>query len=88
MKIVIGVAREGERREAGFLHGDADLLVQLADQGCFRPLAGFDLAAGKFPQARHHLSLRPLRDQDALVGVDERAGDHEDDVDGNHVPEP
>ena len=36
-----------------------------------------DLAAGKFPQAGHGLALRPLGDQHALVGVDQRAGGDE-----------
>jgi hypothetical protein len=36
-----------------------------------------DLAAGKLPEAGERLALRALRDQHALVGVDQRAGDHE-----------
>jgi len=49
MKIGIGVRCEGERRQAGFLHRDGKLLAQLADEGFFRRLAGFDLATRKFP---------------------------------------
>ncbi len=85
MEIIIGVARKGQRREAGFLHGDADFLVQFADQRRFRPLAGLDLAAGKFPQAGERLAWRPLRDQHALVGVDQRAGDHEGEFEISHA---
>ena len=78
MKIMVGVAGKGERREAGFVHGDTDFLVQFADQRRFRTLAGLDLAAGKFPQARERLAFRPMRDQHALVSIDQRAGDHQD----------
>ena len=77
MKVIIGVAGKGQRRETGFADADADFLVQFADQRLLRPLAGLDLAAGKFPQPRQRLALRPLRDQHALVGVDQRAGDHD-----------
>ena len=48
MKVVVGVAGKGQRRETGFADADADFLMQLADQRLFRPLAGLDLAAGKF----------------------------------------
>jgi len=48
-EIIVGVTGKGQRREAGFADGDADFLVQFADQRRFRPLAGLDLAAGKFP---------------------------------------
>ena len=50
-----------------------------------RPFAGFDLAAGKFPQASERLALRALREQHALVGVDQRAGDHEGKLDLSHA---
>src|SRR5712671_7149047 len=81
MKIIVSVAGKGQRGEAGLAHGDTDFLVQFADQRCFRTFAGLDLAAGKLPQARERLALRPLRDQHALVGVDQRAGDHQDEID-------
>src|ERR1700688_4488367 len=86
MKRLVSMARKRQRREAGFLHGDADFLVQFADQRRFRPLARLNLAAGEFPQACERLSLRPLRDQHALVVVDQRAGDHEDYFDMSHAP--
>src|SRR5260370_538984 len=66
----VGVARKGDRREARLADGDADFFLQLADQRLFRPFAGLDLAAGKLPEARERFALRPLRDQDALVGID------------------
>ena len=70
MELVIGVAREGERREAGFTSRVMPISsCSSRISVCFRPFAGFDLAAWKFPQARHRLALRPLRDQDALVDV-------------------
>ena len=77
MKVLIGVAGEGQRRQAGLLHGDADFLMQFADQRLFGALARIELAAGKFPQPGHRLAGRPLRDQDAPVDVDQRAGDHQ-----------
>ena len=49
MKIFIGVAGKGQRREARLADVDADLLVQFADQRLLRPLARLDLAAGKLP---------------------------------------
>jgi hypothetical protein len=35
------------------------------------------LAAGKLPQTPEHFVRRPLRDEDAIVGIDERDGDDE-----------
>ncbi len=79
MKIVIGVAGKGQRRQAGFLDDDADLLMQFADQGRFRPLAGLDLAAGKLPLERHGLIGAALADEDLAIGAiaaqDERGND-------------
>ena len=60
--------------------------MQFADQRLLRPLAGLDLAAGKFPQARERLAFRALRDQHALVGIDQRAGDDEGELDVSHAP--
>src|SRR5262245_65724374 len=80
MKIRIGVAGEGERREAGFADDDAELLLELADQGLFGALARLDLAAGKFPQARHRFAGGALGDQHAAVRVNEGAGGDQDEV--------
>src|SRR5262249_16380121 len=59
---------------------DPQLLLQLPDQGLLRPLARLDLAAGKFPQARHRLAPRAPRDQHAGVRIDESASGDEDEV--------
>ena len=40
MESLIGVARKGQRREARLGYGDADLLVQFADQRLLGPFAG------------------------------------------------
>jgi SAM-dependent methyltransferase len=77
VEVLIGMAGEGQWREAGFLHGDPELLVQLADQRRFRPFAGLQLAAGKFPQAGQRLAFRPLCNQHAAVGINQSAGDDE-----------
>ena len=53
---------------------DAQFLVQLADQAGLGSLAGFDLAAGKLPQAGELFSRRPAADQHPAVDVDEGAG--------------
>ncbi len=70
MKLVVGVAGEGQRREAGLLDLNAKLFAQFADQGGFRALARFDLAAREFPETGQLLALRPLGDQDSIVRVD------------------
>jgi hypothetical protein len=64
------------------LGGDAELLVKLAHQRLLRRLAGLDLAAGKLPETGQRLSLRPLRQKDAAVGIDQRAGDDEQNAAG------
>ena len=43
------MARKRQRRETGFLDPNAEFLVELANERRLRPLAGIDLAAGKFP---------------------------------------
>jgi hypothetical protein len=48
---------------------ECNLFAQFPDQGSFRPLVNFQLAAGKFPQARERLASRTLRDQHAAKGV-------------------
>src|SRR5436309_14940888 len=85
METVIGMAREGQRRQTRLADGDADLFVQFADQGYFRPLARLDLATGEFPQAGQRLALRPLRDQHALVGIDQCAGNHQSKFEIGHA---
>jgi hypothetical protein len=68
------MAGEGERRQAGNIGFDADLLVQFADEAFFRRLAGLDLAARKLPQAGQLLAFGALRQKHAAVGIDQRAG--------------
>ncbi len=75
MEILIGMAGEGQRREAGLLDDDAELFGQFANQRLFRPLARIDLAAGEFPEIGELLALGALGDQHAVVGVDQGDGD-------------
>src|SRR4029077_11652190 len=83
VKVGIEVARKGQRREALLLDDDAQFLLQLSDQALFRPLAAFDLAAGKLPQPCHRLALRTLCDEHAAVGVDQGAGGNQDKFDAH-----
>ena len=83
MEFGIGVAGEGQRRQARLLDGDAELLVQFADQRRLRPFARFELAAGKLPEAGERLALGALGDEDAAVGIDQGAGDDEKQLHGN-----
>ena len=58
---------------------DAQFFVQLADQAVFRRFSGLHLAAGKLPQPRQLLALRPFADQHPAIGVDQgRGGDEQD----------
>src|SRR5579883_339496 len=79
MEALVAVGREGEGREAGLARVDAELFLDLADERGFRRLALMHLAAGKFPQSRHRLARRPLRQEHPAVGIDERHRDDEDD---------
>jgi len=72
------VAGEDEGRQAGFADLYAQLLAQLADQGRLGPLARLDLAAGKLPQPRKGLALRPFGDQHPPIDIDQGDGDDED----------
>ena len=88
MEFEIGVAREGQRRQAVLLDGDAEFFRKLADQRGFRPLARFELAAGELPEACQGLAFRALRDEDAVVGIDQGAGDDEKQLHrGTQLPE-
>jgi len=49
MELVIGVAGEGERREARDFDVDAELFGKLADERSFGHLTVVHLAARKFP---------------------------------------
>src|SRR5665213_2298584 len=85
MEAGIGMARESEWCETGFIDDDAQFLLQLPDQTLFRRFTIFDLAAGKLPQACHRLAGRTLSDQHPAVGIDEGAGGNKDDFDA-HSP--
>ena len=69
-------AGEAGRREGGRVDLDAQLLAQLADQSGLGQLALLDLAAGKFPQARHRPIRRALLQQDPARLVDQRRRHH------------
>ena len=60
----------------------AELLVELADHRVFGRFALLDLAAGKFPSPAIGFPCRPLRDQHALVGIDQGAGGDEEEAVG------
>src|SRR5579863_6042957 len=83
MEVGIEVARKGQRREAFLFDGDSEFLPQLSYQTLFRPFAGLDLAARKLPQPGHRLARRALRDEDAAVGIDQRASDNENRFDAH-----
>src|SRR5690348_10976157 len=83
MEVVVAVACEGQRRQTGLLHDDAEFLLQLPYQRLFGPFAGFDLAAWKLPEPGHRLTGRPLREKDAAVGVDKGASDDKNEFDGH-----
>ena len=74
MEVLVGVAGEGQRRQAGLPHDNADFLFQLPDQRFLGPFAQFDLAAGKFPKTRHGFAGGALGQEDTAIGVDKRAG--------------
>ncbi len=87
MEVGIGVTCKGKRRETSLAHRYREFLAQFPYQGIFRSLAILDFAAGEFPETGHRLALRSLRDQDAAVGVDERAGGDKNKFDA-HSPRP
>ena len=59
---------------------DAQLFLQFADQGLFGSFAGFDLAAGEFPQAGEVAADGAARQQDAAARVGDGGGDDVDDA--------
>ena len=68
------MTREREGREAGFIDGNSQFLLQLTYQRLFRPFAVLDLAARKLPQAFHRLARGASGDEHASVRINERAG--------------
>ncbi len=75
VEILVGVRGEGEGDDRAARHDDAEFFLELADERRLGRLAGLELAAGKLPQARHRLARRPLRQQHALLRVDQRDAD-------------
>ena len=69
---------EGQRRETGGNCLNRQFLTQLADQSRLRSLAGLDLAAGEFPKPAHRFAIRPLRQQDPPIGVNQGDGGNQD----------
>ena len=74
MEIGIGVAREGERSQAGGFRVDPELLPEFAQQSGLGRLAGRWLAARKLPQPGHRLALGALRQKHAPVAVHQGGG--------------
>ncbi len=72
---VVG-AGEGGGAEGRHVHRDSQLLLELADQRRLGPLAGLDLAAGEFPQARHCPPRRPALQENPPRAVGERRRHH------------
>ena len=79
------MARESQRCETLLPDNDSQFLFQLTNQTLFRSFTRLDLAAGKFPQARHRSPGGTLRDQHALVSIDESAGGDENDLDAHDL---
>jgi hypothetical protein len=82
MKLLVSVAGECKRRETFLLYRNAELLVEFADERRLRPLAGIELSAGELPEPGQRLARRALGDQHAMIRIDERAGDDQDEADG------
>lgn len=61
------------------MSGNAKLFKEFALQSRFWCLVFLDFSARELPQTGKLLSLGPLGDEDAAVGVDEGAGDDEKD---------
>ncbi len=53
---------------------NVEFFVEFADQRLLDRFAGFQLAAGKFPQAGEMLARQPLHQQHATALIDEDAG--------------
>ena len=85
MEAIVTMRGEGEGGKVFFLDRDAEFFPKLADQSRFRGFVRVELAAGKFPEPGQCLAFRALRDQDALVGVDQGAGDDQGQFEFGHV---
>src|SRR3546814_5301402 len=80
MLVAQRLARETGGGQARRLDVDRQFLRQFADERLLGRFAGFDLAAGKFPQPRHRPPFgAPLHEQPAIA-VNERRSDHDETV--------
>ena len=79
VKIRVGVAGEGEGCKARGPSVDAQLFLQLSDQGCLGGLARFDLATRKFPQPCEGFAGGALSEENAAIGVNKGYCGDEDD---------
>jgi hypothetical protein len=61
---------ERQRRDISRRQGHTQFLVDFADQRLDWPFAGFDFAAGEFPQAAMLFSFRTTLEQDPAQPVD------------------
>lgn len=78
MEIVIAVGREAQRRKTALPSIDAELLLELTDEGHFRRLPGFDLAAWELPETCHALAFWALCQKHAAIGIDQGNSGDED----------
>ena len=80
VKILVGMAGECQRREAGNFCLEANFLEHFPDDRFLGRFALLHLAARKFPQAGQRLAFRALRKQHAAVGVDQRHGRNQEEL--------
>src|SRR5262249_34511655 len=78
MEVRISVARRGGRADACLGDGNSQFLSELTDERLFRPLAWLHLAARELPQSGHRAAGRTLCEQNAAIGIDQRACCDED----------
>jgi len=75
--VLVRVRMAGEARRGNAADLDAEFLAQFALECGFGGFTRFKLAAGKFPQVAKRFIGRAARDEDAVVRIDERDRDHE-----------
>ena len=80
MKCLITVTGKCKRCQAAFPGIDAKFFFELANEGCFRRFAGFNLAARKLPQPGHGFTFGALRKQNAPIRVNQGYGRDQDNL--------
>ncbi len=70
-------ARESRWSKAGFLGLDAEFLAKLANQRGFGEFPLIDFSAGEFPKPFHVAAGRTLLEEDSVVPIDQRRGNHQ-----------